>query len=260
MSWSTIKTPAIVLSVSPFREADRLYSAFTPEWGKISFVGRGANKGLAKLAAHLEPFAIVDLEIIQGRVTTTVISVDRIFVFSNINLEVSKRLIAMHSLSLVDTHTRDLNSDQALYNEITSWLEFLNSSPALGLLRSTFALSAFLYRMMAHLGYSLSLNACVSCKKEIIPLAFRWHGGKGGLVCSDCLQNDKKEWFAARLISEEAILLLRLAQSSPYADVFRLALSGEIVNDVAQIIHDSMVYHLPFEPRAPFWEGLFAIE
>ena len=77
MTWSTQKTEGIVLRVQPWREYDRRYKMLTPEFGKIDFTGRGAQKEKAKLAAHLEPFAVVDVEIVRGRRSTTVISVER---------------------------------------------------------------------------------------------------------------------------------------------------------------------------------------
>ena len=260
MSWSTIKTNAIILKVVPFREADRLYSAFTPEFGKVTFVGRGAQKGRAKLAPHLEPFAIVNMEVVQGKRSTTVIGVERLRSFGSINTNIEKRILAQQSLGLMDIHTHDLMSDEAMYRELESWLTFIDGAPDMSPLRSLFALSTFLCRMMAHLGYAPALSYCVSCKKNILPLSFRWHGGKGGLVCSDCQVRDPEEWFAARLVREEAITLLRLASTMPYEDVFRLALDEQMVLHIAQMLHDSMVYHLPFEPRAPFWEGIGPLE
>ncbi|PIX62319.1 DNA repair protein RecO [Candidatus Uhrbacteria bacterium CG_4_9_14_0_2_um_filter_41_50] len=260
MTWSTIKTEAIVLASYPFCEADRSYSAFTPEYGKVSFVGRGALKVRAKLAAHLEPFAIIDLEIIQGRRSTTVISVERKQTFRGIANSYEARVLALHSLSLFNTHTKEHDRDVELYQELLNWLGFLDSSPALSQLRSNFALGAFLMKFMSHLGYEVELKTCISCKSEILPLSFRWHGGRGGLVCSDCISKDLEEWFSARQIQEESIQMLRLARELPYADLLKIHLKPDSVDDFANIVHDLMLYHLPVEPRAPFWEGLSLLE
>ncbi len=260
MTWSTIKTEAVVLTSYPFREADRSYNALTKEHGKVSFVGRGARKGKAKLAPHLEPYAIIDLEIVQGRRSTTVISVEHKQAFRGINDVFGKRVLAQSSLSLLNTHIKEHDRDPYLYEGLLDWMNFLDESPEFSQLRSNFVLGSFLMKFMSHLGYEVELNSCISCKSEIFPLSFRWHGGRGGLVCSDCIEKDLEEWFSARQIQEESIQMLRLARKLSYGDLLKISLKPDSVDDFINIVHDLMVYHLPIEPRTPFWEGLGVLE
>ena len=109
--WSTVKTTGLVLTTTPFREADRRYSALTPEYGKIEFVGRGAQKPKAKLAAHLEPFALVDLEIVRGARSTTVIGVERSEAFGRIRGSLEHRLFAQTLFTMLEKAIRPDLSD-----------------------------------------------------------------------------------------------------------------------------------------------------
>ncbi|MDP2631912.1 MAG: DNA repair protein RecO [Candidatus Uhrbacteria bacterium] len=256
MSWSTLKTEAIVLTSEPFREADRMYTALTPDNGKVSFLGRGARKGKAKLAAHLEPFAIVDIEIVRGKRSTTVISVERIKGFANIRESLDKRLLIQTSLSLLNKHTREHDYDPCLYAELLDWLEFVDSQFSVTPVRATFILGSFALRIMRHLGYDVQLNDCIQCKQKVMPLSFRWHADKGGLVCSDCLSEKPEEWFSARPIREEVVKLLRFARGAGYPDLLKPSLLADDLDAYARIVHDLMVFHLPVDSDVPFWAGV----
>ncbi len=256
MSWSAIKTEAIVISSTPFREADRYYSAMTRDFGKVEFVGRGARKGMAKLASHLEPFAVVDLEIIKGRRSMTVISVERKQVFRSLMDNISLRILAQTSFSLLNKHIKEHDKDERLYDGLLEWIVFLNSENDILRKNNVLLLGAFLLRMMQELGYEMSLANCVSCKQNILPLSFRWHAGRGGLVCSDCVIKNQEEWFCARKITEEAIKILRFASNADYKDLANTNFESEHIDDFAHILHDMMQYHLPVESDVPFWHGV----
>lgn len=252
--WSTLKTDAIVIASEPWKEADRRYRALTPGNGKLEFVGRGARKGKAKLAAHLEPFAIVKLEIIKGARSTTVIGVERSEVFTALATAIEPRLLALAAATLIDKTVRPDLEDETLYQEFLQLLRFLNTAPVFPPTRNTFVLGGFLLRLLRHLGYDVELGACLSCKDDIRPLAFRWHEGRGGLVCTNCVLERPQEWFAARSMEEEIVTLLRFARDAQYTDLLRPSLKADHVGEFAACVHDLMRFHVPgYVNEAPFW-------
>ena len=253
--WSTLKTKAIVIASEPLKEADRRYRALTPGYGKIEFVGRGARKGRAKLAAHLEPFAIVSLEIVKGARSTTVIGVERIEAFASLAASIEPRLLALAAATLIDKTVRPDLEDEVLYDELLQLLRFLNTSPAFPPTRNTLVLGGFLLRLLRHLGYDVELGACLSCKDDIRPLAFRWHEGRGGLVCTNCVLEKPQEWFAARSLEEEIVTLLRFARDAQYVDLLRPSLRADHVVTFAACVHDLMRFHVPgYIDETPFWQ------
>jgi len=256
MPWSTRKTEAIVITSLPFREADRRYSAITPYNGKISFLGRGAQKSKAKLASHLEPFALVDLEIVQGRRSTTVISVERKERFIGIEQNVQKRLLATAACQVVDAHTREDDVDEELFREMYTWFRFLHETCDMSETRSTFLLGAFFSRFLSGLGYTTELDECIQCREAISPLSFRWHALRGGLVCSSCAEEDPREWSTAVQMSEDSVKLLRCMREVSYADLLSVSLSGEVLGEASKALNDMAVFHLPVEMPVPFWGGV----
>ncbi len=258
--WASIKTEAIILSVAPWREADRRYCALTPGHGKLEFFGRGAGKPLAKLASHLDPCTILDLEIIRGARSVTVIGVERRQSFSTLSTSLDHRLLALTSLGLLDKIIREEQEDAVLYGELTTWLKFLDTQESLHPTRSTFLLSGFLLRLMRQLGYNVALDHCVGCEGDILPLSFRWHGGRGGLVCSSCIATNPGEWFLATPLRQEVVQLMRLARDSSYDGLYRYPLKGADVSSLASCLHDTILYHVPGATDRPFWTGILPLQ
>lgn len=243
--WASVKTHGIILTSSPFREADRRYTALTREWGKVEFIGRGARKGQAKLAAHVEPLTEVDLELIRGARQMTVIGAERTRAYPALALELSTRLLALSAGAAIDRTLRVDGLDEGVYEAYQEFLEFLNISGEITPLRSIFVWSSFLLRHLAYLGYGVELDACVTCRAQIFPLAFRWHAGRGGLVCTACSLKQMNDISSTRQIDEEIVAFMRFARGSVYADLMRPALSAERVQEVAQCVTDIWLLHVP---------------
>jgi recombinational DNA repair protein (RecF pathway) len=236
--WSTLKTEAIVIASEPWKEADRRYRALTPGIGKLEFVGRGARKGKAKLAR-----------------STTVIGVERREAFPTLAGSIEQRLLALAATTLIDKTVRPDLEDIVLYEELLSLLRFLNTAPVFPPTRNTFVLGGFLLRLLRHLGYDVELGACLSCKDDIRPLAFRWHEGRGGLVCTNCVLEKPQEWFSARTMDEEIVTLLRFARDAQYTDLLRPSLKADHVGVFAACVHDLMRFHVPgYVDETPFWQ------
>jgi DNA repair protein RecO (recombination protein O) len=251
--WSSLKTEAIILSVEPHREADRKYRALTPGYGKIEFIGRGARKGKAKLAPHLDLFAIVDLEIIRGAKQFTVIGVERKESFTGLSTSLEHRLLASAAGALLDKTVKPDFEDKELYDEFLHLLTFLNKVPSLPLARNTLLLGGFLLRLLRQLGYDLELSNCLSCKDDIHPLSFRWHDGRGGLVCTNCVLSSPADWFQARPLEVEIVTLLRFARDASYSDLLRPALKADHIGAFATCVNDLMRLHVPGYNDLTYW-------
>ncbi len=253
--WSSVKTSALIIAVEPFKEADRKYRALTKDFGKIEFIGRGARKAKAKLASHLELFALVQLELIVGKRQTTVIGAERLEVFSQCLCTLEHRLLGQVAMGFIDKMVKPDFVDEALYEEVVGFFTFLNTIPALPPSRSTFLLGGLFLRLMRHLGYEPELDVCLSCRTGIMPLSFRWHDLKGGLVCTECFLGQAQEWFSARMIDEEIVALLRYAREAAYADLARTAIAPQPVYHFSSCVHDLLRMHVPGYLERPYWEG-----
>lgn len=253
MSWHTVKGEGIVLLAEPFREADRLYTILTKDHGKVRVMGRGAQRAKAKLAPFLEPYSVLNIEWVEGQRSVTIISADRMERFLGIEKDCHRRNLAHIAAQELHRHSREHDVHQELYGLFYNWLRELDIAPVESYTRKVFMLGGFFLQMMRHLGYQAELQHCLVCTERIMPLAYRWHGGKGGLVCSDCVRKDEKEWHAAGILHEDVLRLLRFSGDTDFARLRHMHLPGTHVAEFIQVIDDLIKYHLPDAKEKPFW-------
>ena len=246
------RATGIVLSRHDRREADRWYSAYTREVGKIEFLARGAHKPLAKLAPHLESPGEVDFLLVRGRYYETVAGAHRICAFPSVSQDLGALLLARSALHLVDIATRVHEPDPDLYNLIRAWLNFLdNKIPPLSDLspeRSAYLLGSFTLKLLAHLGYRPELGACLSCKRPIEAARYHWHSLKGGVVCHACAVKNQDEWFAAKNLQDDTLKLLRFALREPFEEQGRPHLPGAVLAEFHEALESLIVCHFPTIP------------
>jgi DNA repair protein RecO (recombination protein O) len=257
MSWQAVKGEGIVLLTEPFRESDRVYIVLTKDHGKIRIFGRGAQKGKAKLAPFLEPFSVVDLEWIDGRRGATIISADRKERFLTIEKNYHLRNLAYIVNHEIDRHAREHDVHPELYEMLISWMRELDMDPIDSYTRKAFMLGGFFLQFLGHMGYQVQLQDCLVCSQRIMPLSFRWHGGKGGLVCSDCARKNDEEWHVSTLIHEDVLRLLRFTGGeTDFTQLRHMRLPGGHVAEFIKVVDDLIKYHLPDAPAAPFWNPI----
>lgn len=251
-----LKTRGIVLSRDPYKEYDRIYSFLSEDFGKLRFIGRGAQKERAKLAPHLESFALVDIEFVRSKFTT-VISVERNRHFSGIESNIVKRLCATIIFKYLDRFLHDEDTDRELYNFVVDFLIYLDELPDdLSDTRIVAIMAGFLLKFMDRLGYQVELENCLECREKIMPLSYRWHPLKGGLICTSCLDTDRSEWVSARLLDERVISLMRIFRQQDLGSFLSIGLPGAVVEELLKVVHDLQLLHLPRPFEDPFWESI----
>ncbi len=118
---------SLVLSRRDFRENDQIISLYTKEKGKLEVLARGVKKIISKNAAHLEPFSLVEAEIIQGKELARLGAVQPINYFANIRADLQKSLAAGYVVGLLNKILHEGEKDEKIFNLTLSWLEFINS-------------------------------------------------------------------------------------------------------------------------------------
>ncbi len=119
---------AIVLSRRDFRESDQIVSVYTKEKGKLNLLARGIKKITSKNSAHLEPFSLVEIEVIPGKEIDHLTKVVPINYFSNIRADLQKSLAAGFVVSTTDKLLHTHEPDKKIFDLLTNWLNSLNIS------------------------------------------------------------------------------------------------------------------------------------
>jgi DNA repair protein RecO (recombination protein O) len=244
------QTTAIVLSRRDHREVDRWYCVYTPDHGKVEFLARGGHKPLAKLTPHLEMVAVVDLLLVQGRAYQIVAGVDRQRSFPSIYQDLPKLVLAQNGLHLVDIGTRADENDPHIYQLVIQWLNFLNGDVSVSRERAGFLLGAFGLKLLSFVGYRPELKQCLGCRSLIDSGQYQWHGLKGGVVCTACVQTNQESWFAARPMTDEALKLVRFGLEESFSSHLRPHLRAQDLTGFHQAVESLMISHFPVIPAS----------
>jgi DNA repair protein RecO (recombination protein O) len=212
---SSNETPAIILSVKDYGEADRLVTFLTPDRGRLTGVAKHARKSRKRFAHCLEPLSRVtlflserprgDLEFLEkGEATRSFPSLRR-------------DLVRLGAAALLAELAGDLASPPeataGVFATLETALTFLDEgAPPESLL------PGFLLHLLGLGGYGLSLKHCRACGQEPqAPLVVSLP--RGGVLCGACGKGAAGPMVT---LNPGAWKLLRLAQDLPPEKLNRL--------------------------------------
>lgn len=131
MSYYIYTTRGIVLSERPIREADRLYSILTRDFGLVRAHAIGVRKGVSKLRGSLEPISLSTVSLVRGKEFWRLVSAEHIKSFKKSQpLVLLEKLIAGESAhpELFDIVEQYIESDEVtLVSQILFHLGYLKS-------------------------------------------------------------------------------------------------------------------------------------
>ena len=151
----TWNTQAIVLFHRPFRERDRLYTVYTERFGKQVLRAHGTRKITSKLAGSLEPFAEIDLFMIQARVFPKIGGAVVRHRFTTLREDTAKLNAAMFVADITSQSHRDGVADPKFYTLLYSTLTWIDTHDSV----HKAVLFSFAVKASRLLGYDLAAQA-----------------------------------------------------------------------------------------------------
>lgn len=175
------RTQAIVLSRRDFGESDRLLTMFTPDYGKISAIAKGARKPQAKVSGHVELFCRTDVMIHKGRSIDILTQAELIDPYLGIREDLTRGAYANYVAELLERFTAD---------------EDINQTDLFVLLHQTFQriaddddprLAARFYelQLLDLVGFRPELQECVVDRVPLVPIAHFFSNEEGGIVSQE---------------------------------------------------------------------------
>lgn len=185
---------SIILSRRDFREFDQIISLYTLEKGKVEVLARGVKKITSKNAAHLEPFSLVEAEIVPGKEISHLTKVVPENYFVNIRQDLQKSLAASFVVSLLDKVLHENEKDERIFFLLQDWLEFLNHL-IIKSFNHQLLLDGFVVKLFQLLGFTPELNTCVVCNGALgkVQNDSKFYFQGGGVICAVCESQKAKE-------------------------------------------------------------------
>lgn len=177
----------IILSKKDIAETDRIYTIYTLEGGKVRSVAKGVRKPHAKLASSLENITLADITIVRthglGKITGSIVENN----FSKLKCDCDALLETFSGLNMFDKLIDFENPDPQVFLLLKNYLEAVDCCSKENIVEKFLLLRlGFAVKLLNALGYTIEVNACVSCGKKISPEFLCFSSSAGGTLCKQC--------------------------------------------------------------------------
>ncbi len=247
---TTRQTPAIVLQIRDYGEADRLVNFLTPDAGRVSGIAKHAKKSRRRFANCLEPLNRVvlhlspkprgELEFLQqGELVNS---------FPNLRRDLRRLAAAAVLAELAGELSAPVEATAAIFQTLNQALELLDGGREPDSL-----LPSFLLHILKLGGYGPRWESCLQCGQEPgAPLYFSIP--RGGVVCGPCSRTAKGPLLP---LNPGVWKLLRLAQELPPEKLTRLRFPPLQRDQSLAIIQKFLRHHLGRDLKSwSFWEKM----
>jgi DNA repair protein RecO (recombination protein O) len=212
---SSQETPAIILTVKDYGEADRLVTFLIPKRGRLTGVAKHARKSKRRFANCLEPLSRVtlflserargDLEFLEKG--------EAVRSFPALRRDLSRLGAASLLAELAAEMASPPEATASIFTTLETALTLLDEGAPPDSL-----LPVFLVHLLSLGGYGLSLHHCRACGQEpqpplVVSLP------KGGIICGSCSRGAPGPQIS---LSPGVWKLMRLAQELPPEKLGRL--------------------------------------
>jgi DNA repair protein RecO (recombination protein O) len=229
------RTEGLILHRADFGEADRLLTVYTPAYGLLRLLAKGARKPTSRKAGHVEPFTCVSLLVARGRNLDIVSQVETLEPFRRLRENLELASLSYYIAELITGFTEEGDSHPPLFDLTEATLSRLceASDPAL-------ALRFFELRALGLLGYQPQLFLCITCQAPLEPVTNYFHPAAGGVVCP-CHGAGLPDAVPLAL---PTFKVLRYMQTHPWDQVGALRIRSETHLDLESVLQSFIVYHL----------------
>jgi DNA repair protein RecO (recombination protein O) len=244
------QTPAIVLQIRDYGEADRLVNFLTPDAGRVTGIAKHAKKSKRRFANCLEPLNRVvlhlspkprgELEFLQqGELVNS---------FPNLRRDLRRLAAAALLAELAGELSAPVEATGAIFQTLNLALELLDGSGEPDSL-----LPAFLLHFLKLGGYGPHWQSCRQCGREpAAPLSFSIP--QGGVVCGPCSHSASGPLLP---LNPGVWKLPRLAHELDPEKLTRLRFPPAQRDQSLAIIHRFLRHHLGRDLKSwSFWEKM----
>jgi DNA repair protein RecO (recombination protein O) len=226
----SLKTEAIVLRSIRYGEADRIVHLYTPEYGRIGAIAKGARRARSRFGARLEPFFQIKVVMHEGRGDLyTVTAVDTVQAHAALRDSAQALDAAARACDAVARLFETDEPHPEVFALLANQLTLLASVPAAA--RPGNAL-AFRLKLLLAAGIVPQLGSCASCGEREHLTGFS--AAAGGVVCSSCES-------ASFPLGEEAYQFMVAALGRPLAGTPDA--SARALQTVERAIHETAEHH-----------------
>ncbi len=226
------KTEVIVLRQRRLGEADRILTVLTPALGKMDVKAKGVRKTLSRMSGHLQPLTRCVLQMAQGHTSDVVAGCETLESFQALRDDLDRLSRALYAAELVDRMTPERAPSFPTYRLLAETLRRLETAQD-----GDLVLRFFEMRLLDQGGFRPEIERCAGCRSALPPEQNFFAPQAGGAICRTCVPGVG----GTRVLSLNALKVLRLLQRGSYNDVARLKMLPALAQEVERHLHGYIV-------------------
>jgi DNA repair protein RecO (recombination protein O) len=228
------KFTGIILGKYNVGEADRIYTIYTLEKGKIKALAKGVRKSAARLAGNLENFSLIDLAIAKGKGTGKITGsiVENNFRNLRKNLEALENVF--EGTKILDKLTSVEEKDPEVFNLLKEYLETINKASDAKEEKVALITQGFILKLLDCLGYKIEVFHCVKCSSALPKTGNYFSAEKGGIICVIC----SKETGNKVGVSDNVIKIVRIFFQNKLKSLLKLKVDRKDINNLKLITRE----------------------
>ena len=207
---------------------------FTEDQGKVTILAKGAWRPKNTAGALLEPMNHIHLQYYHKNSREIQVLKDGGFTqqFSNLRKELSKVIVGLTIVEMMDKSTLDNNPFPILYRLGWRVLEKLNDEKQNIWLVFVF----FLYQLSLRLGFLPNIKKCSKCNADLISGCFDNYTGE--LICVNCSTQSKIS------LDENSLSALQKLEGLHLDDLQTLSINMQGITNSIQFLDLFISFHL----------------
>ena len=250
------QTQGVILKQTKLGEFDKIVTIYTPEFGKLRAVAKGACRPKSKLAGNIEPLTHSLMLLAKGRNLDIVTQSQTINGFLTLKSDLWRMACGLYVLELIDAFTIEGAENRLLFELLLDSLHQLSEPDS-----SETTLRYFELHLLHYLGYRPQLRRCVACDSPLKPVVNFFSPSKGGLICPTCNSGENSPYEHVNTsttrpsfpFSVEALKVLRLWQSCDYATSRRVKVKPGLSREVERALCEYIRYISQRELKSLTW-------
>ncbi len=224
------RTNGFILKKNNRFEADRVFTIFTHDFGRVEILAKAIRKITSKLRAGIELFYLSEIEFIQGKNYKTLTDTAALEKFKNVRQNLKKLETAFTISDVLDNFLKFEEQDKEIWNLTIKTFERLNNLSDVYCQRLFFY---FLWNLFSILGYQPEVFKCVLCQKKLIPNNLYFFAQGGGIICHTCVESKKE----VEKINSDVVKILRMILRKDWQTLSRLKVessSQELLKNISE--------------------------
>lgn len=247
------RTQGFIFKKTDRGEADRIFTIYTEDFGKLEILAKAERKIKSKLKGGLELFYLSEIEFIQGKTHKTLTDAILIENFPILRKDLERLPIAYKISEVLDNLIKGQEADEKIWNLLNEIFNKLNNlkienegarrrreGGGRGVVKLKIIYYYFLWNLLSILGYQPEVYNCPLCSKKLTPGELYWSPKEGGVICQSCFRKTK----SGEKIESEIIKILRIILEKNWPILSKLKIEPNYLKSLNSIAESYLSHAL----------------